>query len=178
MRVKLQNAATALMTITAMQSQLPVPQAAIHQGLLEVNVPGRFQEIDCQCPVILDVAHNPQACSWLAEQLAMQLVAGKTVMIIGLAESNTIAPTLSPLLESIDTWVAVPLSGRPSHSITKIEQELRALGVKNCYTSNNLADALQAVLEHVTALDRIVVSGSFSAVQEAMQFLGDRTHGG
>ena len=59
----------------------------------------------------------------------------------------------------------------------EIKQELAALGIKNCYTNKNLEDALRAVLKLARASDRIVVCGSFCAVQEAMQFLGDRVNG-
>ena len=176
--VKLQNAATSLAVVDCLQSALPVTHQAIINGLQVVHVLGRFEVYhDAHCPIILDVAHNPQACQWLAQQLRQQPPPGRTLMVFAMAANKLLALSLQQLINCVDVWWAVPLAGRKSYSSIKIKQEVAALGVKNCYTGNDLADALQAALELASAEDRIVVCGSFCAVQEAMQFLGDRANG-
>lgn len=171
--IKLQNAATSLMVVTALQPQLPVSEQAIRQGLQQVKMIGRF-EIDrrAHCPVIFDVAHNPQACQWLNEQLQQQVHTGRTLMVFALAATKQLVPALAALRDSANIWWVAPLAQRRSHCAAEIKQELAALGIKNCYTDSSLAGALQAALELAECNDRIVVCGSFCAVQEAMQFLG------
>lgn len=177
--IKLQNAATALMVMGCLQKALPVSEQAIINGLRAVRMLGRFEVYhNKQCPIILDVAHNPQACQWLAQQLQQQQpVTGRTLMVFAMAANKLLSLSLQPLIDCVDAWWVAPLARRKCYSSMEIKQELAALGIKNCYTNKNLEDALRAVLKLARASDRIVVCGSFCAVQEAMQFLGDRVNG-
>ena len=173
--IKLQNAASAVMTVMQLQQQLPVSEADIREALATLQMPGRFQTVQRQCPIVLDVAHNPEACHWLAEQLRERPVAGQTWVVMGMSLTKDFRASLAAMLPGVDRWWLAPLKGRSSHPACELQQELEALGAKNCYTSEDLAAALAQALSQATEQDRIVVCGSFSAVQEAMEYLGERS---
>ena len=64
------NASAVILAVTKMDKILPVTEASIKQGLANVHLAGRFQLIDGDIPVLLDVGHNPQAVRTLADYLA------------------------------------------------------------------------------------------------------------
>ena len=58
---QLGNAAAAMTALESLRERVPVDMGAIRRGLVEVELPGRFQVLPGRPAVILDVAHNPQA---------------------------------------------------------------------------------------------------------------------
>ena len=66
---QLGNAATALAALEQLKDMLPVDMGSIRRGLVEVDLPGRFQVMPGRPMVILDVGHNPHAARGLARQL-------------------------------------------------------------------------------------------------------------
>lgn len=173
-QLKLSNAAAALVAVMQLQTRLPVSRSAIDKGLSLAKLSGRFEVLQYQCQIVLDVGHNGHAMAWLAKQLADQAVLGKTYMLFGLSSHKSLADTLQPMQGKVHSWHVVPLQGCDSHNPSKIVDELEALGEKNCYTNDSLSHALELLLAQVSPQDRIVVCGSFFAVNEAKQFLEGR----
>lgn len=67
---QLDNAACAITTILYLRSLgLPLPDAAIVDGLSRLRWPGRLQRLSDDPPTYLDVAHNPHAAAALAAAL-------------------------------------------------------------------------------------------------------------
>ncbi len=66
---QLANAATVLAVLDLLHDRLPVPAGAVREGLLTVDLPGRFQVLPGRPTLVLDVAHNPQAARALAAAL-------------------------------------------------------------------------------------------------------------
>ena len=170
--IKLENAAIALEVIQLLQAQNPVSDGAIRQGLQQISIPGRFERVTLpQCEIIYDVAHNPHAARWLAEQLKLQPIAGKTYALFGMLNRKDMANTLKPLLTVVDVWYLSTLQQNDSYFASEIGEHLRALGFKNWYTNDVLAAQLAALLRVVTQDDRIIVFGSFHAVHEAKRYV-------
>ncbi len=71
---QLHNAATALTIVEALRGRgWKIPQAAVRQGLAEVQWPARFEVLSRQPLFILDGGHNPQCAEALAESLGEYL---------------------------------------------------------------------------------------------------------
>ena len=163
-RLKLQNAATALMAIQLLQPKLPLSKNSIATGLRQASLPGRFQQVALPKPCIFDVAHNPQAAAWLAQQLENAPCQGKTLAVAGMLADKDIANTLGALRTQVDAWYVGSLPGPRGASQEVIANTLRALGVEKCYNYGLIAAAYQAAIQACGGLDRVVVFGSFVTV--------------
>jgi dihydrofolate synthase/folylpolyglutamate synthase len=160
---QLGNAAAALMTLTCLRQKLSVPSIAVHSGLTEADLPGRFQIIPGPVEWILDVAHNPRAAAVLAQNLRVRPCPGRTLAIMGLLADKDARGIIAALTQSIDTWYAVTLEGargRTSAELMTLLHEANASVIPVA----NLQNACQAALAAARPGDRIVVLGSFHTV--------------
>jgi dihydrofolate synthase/folylpolyglutamate synthase len=66
---QVKNASLALTIIDGLKHVFPVSDAAIEQGLFEMNHPGRLEFIHSYPLIILDGAHNPEAVQALVDTL-------------------------------------------------------------------------------------------------------------
>jgi dihydrofolate synthase/folylpolyglutamate synthase len=62
--------AVVLAALDAIADKLPVTMQAIRPGLIETELPGRFQVVPGKPAIVLDVGHNPQAVKVLADNLS------------------------------------------------------------------------------------------------------------
>jgi dihydrofolate synthase/folylpolyglutamate synthase len=160
----LQNAATALMALDLLKNKIFVSTDAIKQGLTKAFLPGRFQILAKRPTIILDVAHNPEGCRKLCEQLKTMPVKGKTHAIVGMLKDKNHLQSLKPLVACVDKWYTATLEcerGASSELLAKILSTLNAADISQFQT---IARAYKTVLNHATVQDRIVVFGSFYAV--------------
>lgn len=167
-RIRLDNAATALMGVTALQSRLPVSRKAIEDGLRNTFHAARFEQcIYENREVYLDVAHNPQSMRWLAEQLSALPPPGQLFAILGMKSKKDYASALRALMAIVDVWVLVPINHEQGLCPQILEQEVKALGGKVCYNFELFDEALSATIGQMKPDDRLVICGSFYLVGEA-----------
>jgi dihydrofolate synthase/folylpolyglutamate synthase len=160
---QLSNAAAALMTLTSLGDRLSVPPGAIHAGLVNAKLPGRFQIIPGPVEWILDVAHNPHAAAVLADQLQARPCAGRTGAVIALLADKDAHGVIEALTDTVDTWYAVALDGPRGRTGDELATFLRATGAQ-AMVSADISDACQAAQTAARPGDRIVVLGSFHIV--------------
>ena len=111
-RYQLGNAATALAAVDALRERLPVPAGAVRDGLVHVELPGRFQVLPGRPAVVLDVAHNPHAARVLADALAAMGYFPRTFAVFGmLADKDIDARRRSALAPRIDALVRRAAAG-------------------------------------------------------------------
>ncbi len=108
---QLLNAAGALAALEALGDRLPVSQQAVRQGLLTVELPGRFQILPGRPAVILDVAHNPHAAAVLAENLDNMGFYPATHAVFGMLRDKDIDGVIARLGDRIDHWHVAPTPG-------------------------------------------------------------------
>jgi dihydrofolate synthase/folylpolyglutamate synthase len=168
--IQLRNAAAALCALDTLE--LPLAMQDLRRGLAEVALPGRFQVLPGRPQVIFDVAHNVEAASALAENLAASGFAPETIAVCGMLRDKDIAGVLRELAPRITRWHLASLPGPRGARAEELEQNLR--------TSDAHAPALKfelpktafaAALEHAGEGDKIVVFGSFLTVGEVMAWL-------
>lgn len=160
---QLSNAAAALMTLASLRDRLPIPPEAIHAGLRDVELTGRFQIIPGPVEWILDVAHNPHAAAVLADQLRARPVTGKTLAVFGLLADKDADGIIAALTGIIDTWYAVTLDGARGQTSAELTSLLWAKGAQ-AEALVDIQDACQMVRAAAVPGDRIVVFGSFHTV--------------
>lgn len=165
------NAATAIAALRA--CQLEVSESALRIALEQAALPGRFQIVSESPRVILDVAHNPHAASYLAGRLATLPHEGRVLAVIGMLHDKDIAGTLDCLVPVVNSWYCAPLEGPRGASA---EQLIQHLGQGHQF--NHVADAWHAALAESAAEDTILVCGSFHTVAHVMEELDTRKTGG
>jgi dihydrofolate synthase/folylpolyglutamate synthase len=169
---QLANAACALAALDALHHRLPVAMKDIRQGLIEVELAGRFQVLPGRPAVVLDVAHNPQAARALAANLGNMAFHPGTWAVFGMLGDKDIDGVIEALGERVTHWLPCTLEGRRATSADFLAARLRARGMKVYGEFESPAAALRCAQENAGEDDRILAFGSFLTVAAAMQTLG------
>ena len=166
---QLRNASAALTALDQLRDRLPVAAGALRDGLLAVELPGRFQVLPGRPTVVLDVAHNPQAAQALAEGLGAMGFHPQTIAVCGMLADKDVQGVVTALLPRVDRWHVAPLPGPRGASAARLREALIAAGVgaEAVRMFDSVAQALAAAREAAGEADRILVFGSFLTVAAA-----------
>ena len=166
---QLLNAAAVIAAIEAVRDQLPVPMQAIREGLMLVDLPGRFQTLPGQPAVVLDVAHNPQAVGVLAENLSNMGYYPETWAVVGMLADKAVEAALERIAGRVDHWLPASLPGPRGLSAEALAKRMASIGLAVGEARfESPADAYRAARARAQDSDRIVVFGSFLTVADAM----------
>ncbi len=168
---QLGNAAAAITALECLRQQLPVTMNDIRIGLLQAEIPGRFQVLPGRPAVILDVAHNPHAARALAANLAAMGRAGRTLAVFAMLKDKDIAGVITALQTLVGHWFVAGLAGPRGASAAELHQMLAAAGVTPVTPCATVAAAYAQACDMATENDRILVFGSFYTVAAVMQLL-------
>ncbi|MFN3564376.1 MAG: bifunctional tetrahydrofolate synthase/dihydrofolate synthase [Burkholderiaceae bacterium] len=171
---QLLNASGALAALEALTHRLPVGQQAVRQGLLTVQIVGRFQVLPGRPAVILDVAHNPHAAAVTAANLDAMGFYPQTHAVFGMLRDKDIEGVIAEVFDRIDHWHIAPTPGERGSDVWTIAQYLhaaaRARGVEAPLKLHaSIEDAYRAALAAASGDARILVFGSFFTVAGAMR---------
>lgn len=172
---QLLNASAALAALESVRDRLPVPQQAVRLGLLQVQLPGRFQILPGQPAVILDVAHNPHAAAVLADNLGNMGYHPYTHAVFGMLADKDIDGVLAKLKGKIDHWHCAGLEGPRGLTGEALADRLRAFGIQEGADSSISAykdprEAFVAAEARAGEGDRILVFGSFLTVAGVLSY--------
>jgi len=150
---------------------------AIDDGLRNARLAGRFQTLRQRPEVIVDVAHNRQALASLVSLLESRPCRGRTHLVIAMLADKPGAAAVRLLWPQVDDWysagleqVARGLSAREmARTIRDVALERGRPDVKLC-AETTVTAACDRALSAASADDRIVVTGSFYTVADAMRF--------
>ncbi|MBD2809574.1 bifunctional tetrahydrofolate synthase/dihydrofolate synthase [Xenorhabdus sp. Vera] len=169
----LANASTAMGVIHCLLQEddkvsRAIDEKAIHAGLKNAQLPGRFQIIRENPLVILDVAHNPHAAGYLVQKLAElpRSPNRKIRGVVGMLSDKDIAGTLACLSQQIDEWYCASL-----YELRGAEAEVLAGHLAHPRTFAEVGTAWQQAMEDASEQDVIVVCGSFHTVAHVMEAL-------
>jgi dihydrofolate synthase/folylpolyglutamate synthase len=175
---QLGNAAAALAALDCLRERLPVDMGAVRRGLVEVELPGRFQVLPGRPTIVLDVAHNPHAAQRLGENLdALRRDAGgRTLAVFGMLKDKDIAGVAAALGGRVDSWWIAGLPGERGADGERVRAALAAAGLTApAEICADTATAFRRAREAARPDDRIVVFGSFLTVS-AVLALADGPH--
>jgi dihydrofolate synthase/folylpolyglutamate synthase len=164
------NAATALATVGVLQSQLPVSDVAIRQGLETVSWPGRLHLIERPNGqrILVDGAHNAAGAAALRAVVVQEHAKVRPVLILGILQDKdweSMCEILSPLAESI---LCVPVNSMRSASPVSLAE---ACGRTNPSINIRCFETLADALESSSAAPFVLITGSLYLVGEAMEQL-------
>jgi dihydrofolate synthase/folylpolyglutamate synthase len=166
---QLLNAAAAIRLLTDVRARLPVNAEAIRAGLVSVRLAGRLQYLDGEVPVLLDVAHNPQSTSVLAEHLAARFPGRRVHAVFSIMRDKDMATVIDRIKPFVHDWRLAPLAMPRAAQDEELLALLRAAGAERAEAG--FADAwaaFEAARDAARAGDLIVVFGSFFLVSEIL----------
>lgn len=166
---QISNACAALAALDAMRPRLPVAMQDIRDGLVQVELPGRFQVLPGRPTVVLDVAHNPQAASVLADNLADMGFYPETYAVLGMLRDKDIAGVVRAMKKRVSAWFVTDLSVQRGAGADTLAGAIYAAGnTGEVPRFKSPREAYAAARDRASENDRIVVFGSFHTVAEVM----------
>ena len=162
------NASAVIRAVTLLK-QLPVSAAAISYGLAHTQLLGRFQRIEADIPVLLDVGHNPQAVKTLVEHLQQHFANRRIHAVFAMMKDKDIAAVLQLMQPVVYDWFLAPLSNPRAAS----EQLMREIFAQNGMNPPHFgytcfAQAFAAAKNQAQAGELILVFGSFFLVSDCL----------
>jgi len=170
-RIQLGNAAAVIACVDALQTAVPVADAAIAAGLAAARLKGRFD----LCLVdgrewIFDVAHNRASAAQLFAALSSLAPVGRTVAVFGAMRDKDLESVVQPFIPVVDTWYLGAIDSDRGASPEELARVLDRLGARRIERFADVAAAAQAA--RTAPVDRILAFGSFYTVGPAMQAVG------
>jgi len=168
--VQFSNASTAIAALRALKRRLP--QSAWAQGIASAHIPGRLQRfVRNGVEWLLDVGHNPQAATALAQALEKQPVSGRSFAIYATLSDKDAPAVIRALQGQINHWHLAGLSATRGQTALQLRQRLHGTAAVAAPLSESVAQAISAVLSQASTGDRVLVFGSFHTVAEALAAL-------
>ncbi|MGO3296177.1 MAG: bifunctional tetrahydrofolate synthase/dihydrofolate synthase [Marinobacter sp.] len=165
-----QSVAAAVMAMRTLEPDMEVP--ALEAAIAQVSVPGRFERLEREPDLYVDVGHNPHAATWLSARLKTLKEGGRKVRAVyaalGDKDAKGVATAMAPV---VDHWYLAGLDvprGLSSESL-KVKLESCALTQVGAYDS--VANAIAAAKIDATNNDIVIVFGSFFTVAQARSLL-------
>lgn len=171
--IQLANASTAIAALEALVERLPVSMQDIRRGLIEAELPGRFQVLPGRPTVVLDVGHNPQAAGVLADNLGSMAFHPVTWAVFGMLADKDVAGVVDRLRGRIDRWLLCSLPGPRGMTATALAAMLEGPDLRVDASFDSPAEAFRAARERAGENDRIVAFGSFLTVAGVLHAIDD-----
>jgi dihydrofolate synthase / folylpolyglutamate synthase len=166
---QLNNAACVVRAVLHLNKMLPTTQVNIHEAFSAVKLPGRFQTIQQNPAIIVDVAHNPHAAKSLAHNLQTSPCAGRTLAVFAMLRDKDIEGVIRELVAHIDVWYVADIhSARGAKAVDLQSFLLKHVHETAIQLHPNVATALSCACKDASKNDRIVVFGSFYTVSDAI----------
>ncbi len=157
----LDNAASALTALQALG--MPLEASRLEQAFSGIRLAGRMQRIDRYC---LDVAHNPHAAGYVADQLRQKPVT-RRVALLGMLGDKDAEGVIEALWPVVDDWLPVTLSGARARHGETLAQIIRARGGQVIAVADSPTAGIDWLEQH-SQHDDVLVCGSFFTVAEVL----------
>ena len=149
-------------------------EAAIRQGLGDVDLPGRFERVRQNPDVFIDLAHTPEAVAALAAAVASALPGRRIVLVTGVSydkNADEILAALAPIASRV-ICTAAHHKGRPAGEIASMVRS-RVAGVP-VVEVERIETAVHAAVEMAAEDDMtvLVAGGLFLAIEAAHALRG------
>jgi dihydrofolate synthase/folylpolyglutamate synthase len=163
------NASAVILALTQMAEILPVTEASIKQGLKDVRLAGRFQLIDGEIPVLLDVGHNPEAVKTLVDYVTAVFPGRRIHAVFSMMKDKDIAGVLEIMNPVVYDWFFAPLSN-PRAVKESIMREIFAQSSVSrvSFGFAGFTEAFSAAKNQSREGDLLLVFGSFFLVSECL----------
>lgn len=171
-KLRCDHAATALTAVSLLSHILPVSQSSRKTGITRARLLGNFQIIADKPIVVVDVAHNPEATRYLAEQLQQHFPDYQRVAVVGMYKDKQIKASLQPMMAVIDEWYLASLDSPRGASAKQLLAQAN-LASERCHSYNCPKEALSSACANGVDTPNylVVVFGSFQTVEQAFHLI-------
>lgn len=167
------NASAVIQALSCLRRRRPVSEQSIQDGLSGVNLSGRFQYIPDDKPVLLDVAHNPQAARALAAYLKEAFSGRRVHAVFAIMRDKDVEGVLNSMKCVVWDWYLSPLKIERAAPEPMLLEAFSRCAIER--VASGFADfpqAFAAARESATENDLIVIFGSFFLVSEYLKRAG------
>lgn len=163
------NASSVIMAIVQLADKMPVDEQSIRSGLENVQLPGRFQLLDGDIPVLLDVGHNPEAVKTLVEYLSQNFSNRRIHAIFSMMKDKDIAEVLGIMNPVVYDWFFAPLANARAATEGLMKEMFLQHAMDNVlFGYTGFADAFEAAKKRANKEDLLLVFGSFFLVSDCL----------
>jgi dihydrofolate synthase/folylpolyglutamate synthase len=133
------------------------------RGVCDAYVPARLQRLHKPdaAELVVDVAHNPQAASVLADWLTQNPRRGRTFAVFGALSDKDVHGIVAPLSAHVANWLLGSLASETPRGLTARDLYARMPDATAVDLHVSIEAALQAAAEQTNPDDRILAFGSF-----------------
>ena len=170
---QLQNLAVALTSLMILKQQgYNIKNEHIVNALPTLKHPGRMELISSNPPIILDVAHNPQAARALASSLNNLFPHKQRIMVCGMLDDKDSMAILKELGGDCRACVVTrPESQRGLHWQRVAEQWRLLYPDKEVWVKEDIEEAVKTGISLLGAEEYLLVAGSFYILDRARRYL-------
>jgi dihydrofolate synthase/folylpolyglutamate synthase len=169
-RIQYDNAATVIAALISLRDVLPLTEAAIRAGLVQVEIAARFQRVAGEVECVFDVAHNADAARVLADNLRAMPATGRTYGVMGMFRDKAVEEVALALAPCLDRWYLGGIEGPRGQSAAELAARVHAAlpraAIDECPT---VAAAYAAARAQARSGDRVVIFGSFQTVSAVLK---------
>ncbi len=162
------NAAAVVMAVTRLSSRLPMSVDSIKQGIASVELTGRFQLINDDITVLLDVGHNPQAVQTLVDFINDNFPGKCIHAVFAMMKDKDISGVIDIMKPVVYQWYFAPLKDNPRCvSEASMQAYFQQCEITNVtFGFSGLQEALNSAKTKAGKSDLLLVFGSFFLVSE------------
>ena len=164
------QSANAAVAVSAVEELLgrALPEEAVREGLAELRVPARTEVMSRSPLVVIDGAHNPEACEALVRTLREELPPVAWTLVIGAFQDKDIHAMLRPFASLATKVIATAADHEratdPAGLVRIIDRVLPGIPVSSV---DRVPEAIELAMEWTARDDAIVVAGSLYVAGEA-----------
>jgi len=166
--IQIDNAAVVLQVLAVLRERLPVTLDAVQQGLARAELAGRMQHFPGDVEELLDVAHNRAAAETLADSLAEQ-PAGRLHTVLAMLSDKDVEGVVEALDSGVHAWFVAGLAAPRGLASETLARRLKSVSTRPVEVFADVAAARAAAFDAARPGDRVLVTGSFYSVAEALR---------
>jgi len=170
---QIDNLAGVIATLALTASSTGITPDHLRAGIAKTSLSARCWILSDAPQIIVDVAHNRQSAKELGRFLGnTPHPGGVTRAVFGTLEDKAPEEIAAPVLDEIDFWYLVTLSGERGQTADRLRSRLLKMrkGIDSAAFQNPV-EGYKKAIQDANADDRIVIFGSFYTVGDIIGFI-------
>ncbi len=168
-RFQVANAAAVVTLLSMIRPHIQVSENAIRAGLTRVTLPGRLQVINDAPLRIVDVAHNRESVTELADYLRGLKTTGKRIAVCGMLKDKPVADAFGLLCDMVDEWHFGTIHDKRGATAEELKDALKSVSPDSpAITYPSVMEAWRSAIAAQKADDVVFAFGSFYSVGDIL----------